>query len=73
MRSVKLIMIVLLKICVTDKIFGKICPKIIRDTFFSSMWSAISGGTGGLKVLVGGGDIQQMQGDLPPPPAPPLT
>ena len=53
-------MIVLLKICATDKIFGKICLKIIRNTFFSNMWSAISGGTRGLKVLVRG-DIQQKE------------
>ena len=58
MRFFRLVMIVLLKICTTDKIFGKISLKTIRDTFFSNMWSAISGGTGGLKVLVGG-DIQQ--------------
>ena len=58
MRFCKLDIIVLLKICATEKIFGKICLKIIRGTFFSNMWSAVSGGTGGLKVLVGG-DIQQ--------------
>ena len=58
MRFFKLAVIVLLKICATEKIFGKICLKVIRDTFFSNMWSAISGVTGRLKVLVEG-DIQQ--------------
>ena len=58
MRFFKLVMIVLLKIYATDKFFGKICLKTIRDIFFSDMWSAISGGTGWLKVLVGG-DVQQ--------------
>ena len=51
-------MIVLLKICATEKVFGKICLKIIKDTFFPNMCSVISRGTGGPKVLVGG-DIQQ--------------
>ena len=60
MRFFKLVMIMLLKICATDKMFGKICLKIIRNTFFSNMWSAISGGTRGLKVLVRG-DIQQKE------------
>ena len=40
MRFFKLLTIVLLKICATDKFFSKICLKIIRDIFFSSnMWS----------------------------------
>ena len=30
----------------TDKIFGKICLKAIRDTFFPNMWPEITGGTG---------------------------
>ena len=34
MRFFKLVMIVLLKIWATDKIFGKTCLKIIRDAFF---------------------------------------
>ena len=63
MRFFKLVMIVLLKICATDKIIGKICLKIIRDTFFSSMWSAISEDGGeGWEVVGGWGgwsDIQQ--------------
>ena len=51
-------MIVLLKIYATDKIFGKIYLKTLRDIFFSNTWSTISGGTGRLKILVRG-DIQQ--------------
>ena len=66
-----------MKICSTDKIFGKTCLKIFRNTFFSNMWFGISRGTGGLKVLVGG-DIQQkgklqtygLAGRAPKPPAP---
>ena len=54
----KLVIIVLLKVYSTDKIFGKICLKTIRDIFFPNMCSAISGRTGGLKVFVGD-DIQQ--------------
>ena len=50
-----LAMIVLLKIYARSKIFGKICLKAIRDTFFSNMWSVIRGGKGT------GGDIQQTE------------
>ena len=37
----------------SGKIFGKICLKAIRDTFFSKMWSVIREGTEGLNFLVG--------------------
>ena len=53
MSFFKLVMIVLLKKYATDKIFGKICLKTIRDTFFSNMRSVIMGGKGNW------GDIQQ--------------
>ena len=46
MSIFKLVMIVLLKIYVAGKIFGKICLKAIRDTFFSNMWSVVGGGKG---------------------------
>ena len=44
MSIFKLAMVVLLKIYVAGKIFGKISLKAIRDTFFSNMWSVIGGG-----------------------------
>ena len=43
MSFFKLVMIVLLKIYVAGKVFGKIYLKAIRNTFSSSMWSVISG------------------------------
>ena len=58
MSFFKVVMIVLLEIYAIDKIFGKIYLKTIRGIFFSNMWSTISGGTGGLKILVRG-DVQQ--------------
>ena len=42
----KLVMIMLLKIYPADKIFGKVCPKVVRATLFSNMWSVIKGGKG---------------------------
>ena len=49
MSFFKLVMIVLLKIYGTGKIFGKICLKAIRDTFFSiyGLWAGKGRGTGG--------------------------
>ena len=47
MSFFKLVKIVLLKIEAAGKIFGKICLKAIRNTFFSNMWSVISRGKGG--------------------------
>ena len=65
-------MIVLLKICATEKVFGKICLKVIRDTFFSNMWSAISGATGDSKFWWrvisnrrGSFKLMDLQGDPP--------
>ena len=40
-------MMVLLKMGAIGKVFGKICPKAIRDTFFSNILSLIIGGTEG--------------------------
>ena len=53
MNFFKLVMIVLLKIYATSKVFDKICLNAIRDTFFSicGPWSGEGKGTGG--------DIQQ--------------
>ena len=36
-----------------NKIFGNICLKALRDTFFSNMLSVIRVGTGALNFLVG--------------------
>ena len=47
MSFFKLVIIALLKIYNASKIFGKICPKAIRDTFFSDMRSVIIGGKEG--------------------------
>ena len=58
MNFLELAMILLLKIYAAAKIFGKICLKGIRSTFFSNMWSVIKGGTRG-NLLFSGGDIQQ--------------
>ena len=70
MRYFKLVMIVLLKICATEKVFGKICLKIIRDTSFFR--PAASGRTGGLKFLMkdiynrkGSFKLMDLQGDSP--------
>ena len=50
-------MIVSLKMQATDKIFGKICLKAIRDNFFliCGLWSGEEQGT----QFFGGSDIQQ--------------
>ena len=55
MRFLKLVMIVLPEIYVAGKIFGKICLKAIRDTFFPicGLQSGKARGTGG--------DIQQTE------------
>ena len=74
MSFFKLVMIVLLKIYAAVKIFGKICLKVIRDTFFFNMLSVIRRGKEDW------GDIQQM-GKVqtfslaggPPPPIPSLS
>ena len=54
MSFFKLFMTVLLKIHAAGKIFGKICLKAIRATFFSNIWSVIRGEKGDW------GDIQQI-------------
>ena len=67
-------MIALLKINVPGKIFGKICQKVIRDTFFQTCALRSGEGRGT------GGDIQQ-KGKVqtlipeggPPPPIPSLS
>ena len=46
MSFFKLVMTVLLKIYAEGKIFGKICLKAIRATFFSNIWSVIRGEKG---------------------------
>ena len=46
MSFFKLVMIMLQKLYATDKTFGKICLKAIRETFSSNMWSVIRGGKG---------------------------
>ena len=56
----KLVIIVLLKIYATGKIFGNICRKAIKDTFFSNIWLAIKVWTEGTQ-LFGGVDIQQKE------------
>ena len=39
----KLVLVMLLKTYHAHKMFGKICLKVIRTTFFSNMWSVIWG------------------------------
>ena len=53
MSSFKLVMVVLLKIYAAGKIFCKISLKVIRDAFFSNMWSAIRRGIEQPNFLVG--------------------
>ena len=56
MSFFKLVMIVSLKIYATNKIFGKIYLKAIRDTFFFFQYVVCNQGREG--ILGGGGDIQ---------------
>ena len=62
---------------IPGKMFGKICLKAFRNTFFPNMWSVIRGGKKGLtfwwKVISnrrGKFKLLGLQGELPPSPSP---
>ena len=59
MKFFKLVMTVLQKIYATDKFFGKICLKTIRDTFFSPICGLQSVERHGGSKFWWGDDIQQ--------------
>ena len=60
MSFFKLVMIVSLKIYATNKIFGKIYLKAIRDTLFFFQYVVCNQGREGILGGEGWGDIQQM-------------
>ena len=59
MKFFKLVMTVLQKIYATGKVFGKICLKTIRDTFFFSICGLQSVERHGDSKFWSGDDIQQ--------------
>ena len=75
MSFFKLVMIVLLKIYAAGKIFGKLCLKAIRNTFFSNMWSVISRGKGDWEWYPTDGESSNFYScrGTPSPNSPPLV